>query len=733
MATIPIVQKPAPVQITKFLGLNSAEISETQLQLGEACDMNNIRIAEGYKLEQIEGYIAKDAIDGYEYGSRIFKLPFHLNGSNNTYEDLVYMRIKKFNDDGTPVVDPKWEVVFAEGYTVDFSNITGDGDVVEVTDTFSYKNKSYMVVTFYTNTPLTRYTTHYVEITWDGSKYVANDVVPYVPLIAIGTLPTGGGVDFEQINLLTNKKRQSFSPDGTATKFVLREKGIKSVDKVIVDGTEVTTGFTSDLTNGEITFTTAPTIGSDTIEIAWTGDDSELEDMRKLVLDNKNHIFYGDGQDTYLFLYGNPNNAGRITYTGIGDLTARVDYFPANNFITIGDGTKQITGIVKQYDRLVISLFDSMYYAQYVDWETKDSVGNEITLSTLKNFPLNDTIGCKQSIWGNKTIMALLDNSPVVINEKGMYVVNQTNVRAETNVQFISQRVQDWLDKSTITKAYDLESKHEYWINGDWEEGEWVDAELLPDGVVGVFHSKEELEAYPNPSINDIAILENYADDGVLTQDSYRYTNQGWNFRKNEYKYANEWMIYNYELDVFYKFSFYDYFDDIIEIDQNLYVVNSNGLFVFDKDTNTFGKGKYDHLVQLDENNEPIHDKLGRPIISYWEMGYFNFGYEYKRKMLTRIWVSCMPFLNSNIDVDLITDRGAGSQTYPIDIIMANFSNVNFGRYSFDVVYNPKPRRLKAKAKKFVYLKVKLSNKEFDTKFKVLQLTMQWQLGGEAK
>lgn len=57
MASIPIVQKPAPVTITKFLGLNSGENSETQLQLGEANEMYNIRVTEGYKLEQVDGYI----------------------------------------------------------------------------------------------------------------------------------------------------------------------------------------------------------------------------------------------------------------------------------------------------------------------------------------------------------------------------------------------------------------------------------------------------------------------------------------------------------------------------------------------------------------------------------------------------------------------------------------------------------------------------------------------------
>lgn len=275
--------------------------------------------------------------------------------------------------------------------------------------------------------------------------------------------------------------------------------------------------------------------------------------------------------------------------------------------MTIGSGTKQITGIVKQYDRLVISLFDSMYYAQYEEIDTKDSQGNDVTLITLRNYPLNDTIGCKQSLLGHKTIMALLDNSPVVINEKGMYVINQTNVRAETNASYISQRVQDWLDKFEIQRAYDLESKHEYWINGFSEEGTLINVgNPLPEGYIG-YGRKEDMETVVGAEIGDLFLVQTQTDDNIFTQDTYRYSYAGWLFLKNEYTYKNEWLIYNYELNVFYKFAFTDEVNDIIEIGNKLYMITYNGVFLFDKNVSTFGKGKYDYEPSID-----FHDKLGR-------------------------------------------------------------------------------------------------------------------------
>lgn len=514
---------------------------------------------------------------------------------------------------------------------------------------------------------------------FDGTSI--SEVEGYVPLVAVATLPSGGGTDYEQINLLTPKMHQRFSANGTSTEFFIRDKGVQSIYKVLVNEEEktLTTDYTVDTANGKVTFTNAPAEGVDNVDIFWAEnyDTSTYE----LITNNNHAILYGGYNDTKVFLYGNPDNVATIYYSDIGDMKPRADYFPANNFVRIGTDNYSITGIAKHYDRLVISKEHELFYAGYTDMEANDTLGNAVTLPALQNFQLNDTIGNIKGA-NHKGKLPVLDNYPIVISNKGIYRIMQSNVRAESNVQYISQRVQDWIDSNinNINIVYDFEKRHEMWIVG--KGGRVLDAQFQTQDV----------------------------------------------------------MVYNYELDVFYKFIFPDKIKDIVEWQGELYITTDNGIMVFNEDLETFGNnvdsennefyGYYDWETgfKIDTTN-----LLGVKIPSRWEMGFYNFGYEYKRKMLTRLWVSCMPYQNSNIDIDIETDRGHGNQTFYVDIVMSNFTDVNFGRYSFDTVYNPKPKRLKAKAKKFVYFRLILSNDEWKSKYKILQLTLQWQLSGDAK
>ncbi len=595
MANIPVANKPNPITIDKFLGLNSAETSETQLALGEASEMKNIRVVEGYKIESVDGYentleTEQDVISLFQCKVKDEEMLIYQLGNGDIY--------KRVNDVDTKI----------------------NGEFVASKATFiGFEDKLYIL---------------------DGNEYYEYDgttfkiVEGYVPLVAIGTEPSGGGTDFEGINLLSNKRHQTFSPDGTAKEFVIRETKVASIDKVLVNGEEAT-GVTKDVENGKVTFTTAPTKAVDNIDIYWTVSD---EESRKLVTRNKYMMLYGSSNDTRIFIYGDSENKNRFRYSDLGNGELRGDYFPANNFKDEGASNYAITGLVKHYDRLVVLKENELRYAEYSDLTTTNTTGDTVTIPSLASYPLNATVGNIPMAQ-----VGVLDNYPIAIGNKGMYQIVQSNVRAESNVQYISQRVQNILDEMDLTKVitYDYETKHEYWI------------------------------------IEDKKVL-----------------------------------VYNYELNVFYKFEFSDNVLSIVEYNKKLYFGTNKGLMKFDSEVQTFN---------------------GQTIESEWIMGYYNFGHEIKRKMLTRLYVSCQPYLNSNIDIEIETDRGLNSQQYAIDVLMANFFDVNFNRFSFDTIYNPKPRRIKAKAKKFVYLRLKIKNKEWKTKFKILSIAMQWSLGGETK
>lgn len=419
MASISIPDEVTPVTINKFLGLNSAEESETQLQLGEASEMLNLRITDNYKLETIEGYkniLKKEEEVDCLFQARIKDKDFFLYRKGETIYKLENeIEIKISND-----------------------------FLIKKCSYICFDDKIYIL---------------------DGNEYYQYDgevfsiVEGYVPLVAIGTVPSGGGTDFEQINLLTPKRHQTFSPDGTSTEFFIREQNVVSIDKVLVNDEEVTTGITKDLEAGKVTFTTAPTQAVDNIDIYWTADN--VITKRELITRNKYAVIYGSSNDIRIFIYGNEENKNVIYYSELGDGVARGDYYPANNFVAQGVKNYAVTGLIKHYDRLIVFKENETRFCDYEDMQVSDAQGNIVYLTALKNYQLNSTIGNKAF---NQCY--LLDNLPVCINDKGLYSFNQTNVKSETNVSYLSQRIQNELDKIDISKVvmFDYENKHELWI-----------------------------------------------------------------------------------------------------------------------------------------------------------------------------------------------------------------------------------------------------------------------------
>lgn len=514
MATIRIPAENTPVTINKFLGLNSAEESETQLQLGEASEMLNMRITDDFKLETIEGY--RNIFEQEENIEDIF------NAQLNGEEFLIYRKgssLYKYLDEE--------ETKISGNFNINKCSYICFNDKIYVLDGNGYYE-------------------------YDGEIF--QEVVGYAPLIAIGTEPAGGGTDFERINLLSNSRHQTFSSDGTSTEFILRENNLASIDTVLKNGEIITSGFTKDTVNGKVVFTTAPAQGVDNIDIYWTvnnyGD-------RELITHNKYMVLYGSSNDTRIFMYGNSDYKNRYYYSDLGDGISRGDYFPATNFKDEGSSNFAITGLIKHYNRLVVFKENETRYAEYEDLEATDSNGNTVYIPALKSYPLNSTIG---NLAMNQ--VQLLDNFPVCLNAKGLYLYNQTNVRAETNVQYVSQRIQNELDKINVKNAlmFDYENKHELWI------------------VSG----------------------------------------------KQVY-------VYNYNINVFSKYQLADEPTSFAIFNNKLFFTCNKGIMNFD---NKF----------INFNGELIEQK--------WESSYYNFGKDYKRKNVNRLYISMKPFYKTNVDIN---------------------------------------------------------------------------------
>ena len=144
----------------------------------------------------------------------------------------------------------------------------------------------------------------------DGINYLEYDgesckeVEGYIPTTTIGRAPSGGGTLYEDVNLLTSYRKNSFCADGETKQYVLDSQGLDSNPvKVWINGTE-TTAFSVDRANGKITFNTAPekplTDGQDNVVIQFS---KEINDYKNRI--NKctllcvfdNIVFFSGNQD----------------------------------------------------------------------------------------------------------------------------------------------------------------------------------------------------------------------------------------------------------------------------------------------------------------------------------------------------------------------------------------------------------------------------------------------------
>ena len=160
----------------------------------------------------------------------------------------------------------------------------------------------------------------------------------YVPNIAIHKLIDGQTEMVQEANLLTDYVREQFIPDGEKTLYKLSQTQIQDVSVWDISGVtpvEITTGFTTDLVNGEIEFNTAPTESyMATIEIKYKKDSDgrETADKCKLacVFDNR------------VFMSGNENHPNLLVWSGLNNPR----YIANTSYTTLGNDAANVKALV---------------------------------------------------------------------------------------------------------------------------------------------------------------------------------------------------------------------------------------------------------------------------------------------------------------------------------------------------------------------------------------------------
>lgn len=474
--------EPTVTSINNFLGLNMNLTGDTQLKLGEASKMQNFRITKNYKLQKMDGYKKI-----YQQNGKIRAQWVGILGDKNVH---VYVC-------GGKIYNKEEEI----------GTLTDD-----VTSIFEFNQKLYFL-------------NGHEYKSWNGTELV--DVEGYIPLIEVAMTPSGTGEVLEGLNVLTNKRRVTFSGDGEATTYQLPEKAITTLIEVKING-EVVELPTLSQSAGKMIFSSAPARGTDNIEVTY----SKKSNTRSLVLNNKYFQKYGLANDTRVFLFGNDEAKNRIIFSDLDNTgVPNVEYFPATNFIDVGSSNVAVTDIARQYDRLIICKENETYYANY-DMIT-DSTGE--TIIAFPTYPLNSSHGMVA-----KGQHQLLDNYVTTIDSSIVQWTN-TNTKDERNATIVSERVQEWLNEKDLSNAItmDYQELKEYWLA--------IDNEVMIYNYGNSTFYLLKLADNLSSMVNSNGVIYLGTENGEIMEINSRYTTY------NGKRIDAEWQSGFYDFEVEYK------------------------------------------------------------------------------------------------------------------------------------------------------------------------------------
>lgn len=179
---------------------------------------------------------------------------------------------------------------------------------------------------------------HYLQ--YDGTTI--KEVVGYIPTTTIARKPAGGGTKYEDVNMLSPYRINTFLADGESTEYYLDVMNIDSDYELIVkvnDEVKAQKHFTVDYDEGKITFEKAPlapdTDGQDNVSIQFKkAVPKYLDCILKCTL---LQVF-----DNRVFVSGNKEHPNMVWHCSLNDPT----YFSDLDYYQEGMDSAQIKGMV---------------------------------------------------------------------------------------------------------------------------------------------------------------------------------------------------------------------------------------------------------------------------------------------------------------------------------------------------------------------------------------------------
>lgn len=293
------------------------------------------------------------------------------------------------------------------------------------------------------------------------------DQVGYIPTTSIARDSTGGGTDYEKVNLICPSRINSFLTEvikedvngqmveKAQTQFPLEEMGVESIELVEVlndlGGYDQVTDYTFDPTTSIVTFKKSPgespVLGRDNVRIQYRvkNNTSNSDKINKCSI----ACLYGyNGNSNRIFATGNPKFANYDFHSELENPL----YWPDENFTKIG--SEPIVGYSRLADgTLGINKKQSdtdctIYYRDYN------------LLDNLEVFPLRDgvkNIGC---ITGNCNCNLL--NDPLILSDQGVFAI----IGSSSGEKYAQQR--SYYINGKLLKEANLEDAQAISLNGKY-------------------------------------------------------------------------------------------------------------------------------------------------------------------------------------------------------------------------------------------------------------------------
>lgn len=299
-------------------------------------------------------------------------------------------------------------------------------------------------------------------LVYDGTTVKKASDDGYIPTLTIAKAPSGGGEQYEPLNLLQPGFTELFAGTATDKTFQLSFSGLdsKAVQAWILnssgDWVQKTEGtdFSVNRSTGAVTFTTAPGVspvsGEDNVKItAFRTVDGYADRINKC----KIGILFGvNGAADRIFLSGNPDY---INYDWYCDYNNPL-YWPDTGYSTLGTAKSAIIGYSIINDRLAAHK-DSMEDDRNVILREGDITDNEPTFKIVNTLQGAGAVAPYS--------FAYLANEPLFLTDLGIYAITPQDITGEKYSQnrsfFLNGKL---LEEPNLSEAYACVFKDLYWL-----------------------------------------------------------------------------------------------------------------------------------------------------------------------------------------------------------------------------------------------------------------------------